>query len=144
MKKRNNFIIIMVSLIMMINCVLVASAKEIDVEIDSREGAVIQPMYQDVCHGLPYHSVRAHGWCTVYRNGKIYINNGCMWKCDYCNDVLVTEGDKYYYGTDPIGKYASYTLKEGESLTHINYILNASYYGYTKDKELPTYKRIYK
>ena len=120
------------------------SAHELDVVDISSKEIIIKPDYQDVCHGLPYHRMYANGWCDVYKNGQKYIDWGCLWKCEYCNQVLVTEGDIYYGGAEPIGKYATCTLSDGQSVNYLNRIDQASYYGYTKATDLATYKRLFR
>ncbi len=94
----------------------------------------------EVCAGLPYHKMYSSGWCTVYKNGKKYIGSGACWKCRNCNTVIVTEGDRYYWGADPIGKYAVYSLKPGESVNYLNVIYNANSYGSTRSSSLNGYK----
>lgn len=101
----------------------------------------IKPMYNTVCGSYDHHRMEARGTGTVYKLDKTrYIYMGCAWQCSRCMLVMVTEGDLWYWGMDPIGKYAI----SGEYPYKINnngcVIYGADYYGYTSDNYLDGYK----
>lgn len=102
---------------------------------------VSEAKHVDVCNGLPYHRMYANGLGEVFKGNDKYIHYGCVWKCEYCNAVLITRGDKYSFGSDQIGRYATYTLKPGEFLNeNVNFFYSADSYGYTSAKTLPGYR----
>lgn len=66
----------------------------------------IVPYANEVCGGLSYHKMRAHGTGTVYVNGSRYFS-GYAWQCENCNLVMVTEGTIIFNQMQTIGKWAT-------------------------------------
>lgn len=107
--------------------------------IDNGEQTV-EPLYEPVCGTYAYHRMVSKGFGTVFdENEEVYLRLQCAWQCSRCLLVMVTEGDLYYWGMEPIGKYAivyaDFVIADTACI-----IDEADYYGYTSNNYLPGYK----
>ncbi len=93
----------------------------------------------EVCGGLPYHKMVAHGYGYVFINNKDYIVNGACWQCANCNKLMVTEGDIIFNQMQTIGKWA--LINYNGSLNGIvTYIYEPTSYGKQKSNKMDGYK----
>lgn len=110
-----------------------------DLSIIDQEGESISPLYEPVCGTYPSHRMVAKGFGTVYRDSERYLFLQCAWQCSRCYLVMVTDGDLYYWGMEPIGKYAIF-YADREISDETTVIIDAHYYGYTSNNYLSGYK----
>lgn len=99
------------------------------------------PKYEPVCGTYPSHRMMASGLGFVQKqDGSIYIWVGAAWQCTRCKLVMVTEGDLYWWGMTPIGRYATINYWPDDINNNGCYIYGAEHYGYTSENYLPGYK----
>lgn len=78
----------------------------------SEDDFISESKVYEVCGGLPYHKMIAHGSGYVYVNGKTFIQYGSVFKCAHCNTVVVTEGRLIYGQMQSFGNYAILNTNE--------------------------------
>lgn len=97
--------------------------------------------YEPVCGTYHSHRMMASGLGFVQeQDGSVYIWAGAAWQCTRCKLVIVTEGDLYWWGMSPIGKYATINYWPDNINANGCYIYGAEHYGYTSANHLPGYK----
>ncbi len=115
------------------------SALGVDELIISQETNEILPCYEPVCGSYSSHSMHSKGWGSVFRDGETYLFLQSAWQCKRCYLVMVTEGDLFYWGMEPLGYYAIWYADAPISDTGC-IIDGAHYYGYTSNNYLSGYQ----